>query len=109
MLISGCTSEPVNNLNSNEDCDIKTDDPEGYLLKICQYLNEHKDSVIPNKNPDDYKIKKIEEGIYPGEIPLEYGDTEVIKIYLDCCFGAGDIAYFNKQTKEVIYFSPGDV
>lgn len=97
----------MGNIKSDE-CVIENPDPGGYLLKICDYLVSHKDTVYPNKKPHEYKIEKIEFGKYPSEVGKEYAEMELIKVYLDCCFGAGDIAYFNKETKEVVYFSPGD-
>jgi len=82
------------------ECEIKSPDPDGYLLKICKYLQEHKDTIIPNKNPDEYSIKEFEEGEYQGK--------DVLVIRLDCCY-MGDLAYVDKETKEVIGFSPGDI
>jgi len=83
-----------------DECIIKNPDPDGYLLKICKYLQEHKDTIIPNKNPNEYNIKEVEEGVYQ--------DKNVLVIRLDCCF-MGDLAYVDKETDEVIGFSPGDV
>ena len=80
-----------------DDCVIENPDPDGYLLKICEYLVTHKETVYPNKMPNEYNIERIESG------------GEYIKVYLDCCFGAGDIASFDKQTKEVVSFSVGDI
>jgi len=87
-------------VNQTDECEIKNPDPDGYLLKICKYLQEHKDTVIPNKNPSEYSIKEFEEGEYQGK--------DVLVIRLDCCY-MGDLAYVDKETKEVIGFSPGDV
>lgn len=87
-----------NYFQSNE-CEIKNPDPDGYLLKICKYLQEHKDTIIPNKNPSEYGIKEFEEGEYQGK--------DVLVIRLDCCY-TGDLAYVDKETNEVIGFSPGD-
>ena len=83
------------------ECEIENPDSDGYLLKICQYLREHEDTVFPNKEPDDYLINSIEDGEYMGM------GTNVIVIRLDCC-GTGDLANIDKETKEVIGFSPGD-
>lgn len=77
-------------------CLIKEPDPDGYLLKICKYLRENEDRIIPNKKPNEYSIKEIEEGQYQGR--------EVFKIWLDY----KDLAYIDKETNEVIGFSPGD-
>jgi hypothetical protein len=85
-------------------CIIQEPDPNGYLLKICKYLREHNDTISPNKAPDNYSIKRIEEG---GEYGAEMGnDTRVVK--LDCC-GTGDLAFIDKETNEVKGFSPGDL
>ncbi|NIO44902.1 MAG: hypothetical protein GTN36_05115 [Candidatus Aenigmarchaeota archaeon] len=83
-----------------DECIIKDPDPDGYLLKICEYLQEHKDTIILNKNPSEYNIKEFEEGEYQGK--------NVLVIRLDCCY-MGDLAYIDKETKEVIGFSPGDI
>ena len=87
------------NYSRSSECEIKNPDPDGYLLKICKYLQEHKDTIIPNKNPDEYSIKEFEEGEYQGK--------DVLVIRLDCCY-MGDLAYVDKEAKEVIGFSPGD-
>ena len=94
-------------LPSNE-CVIKEPDPDGYLLKICRYLREHEETIIPNKEPDDYSIISIEEGKYSRFEGDEYIVTDVLVIRLDCCY-MGDLAYVDKETKEVIGFSPGDM
>ena len=85
----------------SSECVIENPDPNGYLLKICKYLKEHQNSIIPNKNPEEYNIREIEEVQYQGK--------DLLKIYLDCCYGAGDIATIDKETGEVIGFSPGDI
>src|SRR3989344_8392832 len=96
--------------NSNENvesskCEIKNPDPDGYLLKICEYLKQHEDTIIPNKEPDDYSIKIIEDGkdylIYDNGL---YIDNNVLVARLDCC-GTGDLAYIDKESNEVIGFS----
>jgi len=87
------------NIVSSE-CKIKNPDPDGYLLKICEYLKQHEDTIIPNKNPNEYSIK----GFDPEE---QYGGKAILVIRLDCC-GTGDLAYIDKESKEVIGFSPGD-
>jgi len=99
---------PITDKIESNECVIKNPDPDGYLLKTCEYLISHNDTVYPNKKPNEYGIEKIEFGKYPGEAERKYDDVELIKVYLDCCFGAGDIAYFDRETKEVVYFSPGD-
>ncbi len=87
----------------SSECEIENPDPDGYLLKICEYLIEHKDAVTPNKKPDDYKINSIENETSSG---TEFS-SEILVIRLDCCY-TGDLAYIDKNTKEVIEFSPGD-
>lgn len=88
------------NYSRSSECEIKNPDPDGYLLKICEYLQEHKDTIIPNKNPDEYSIKEFGEEEYQGK--------DILVIRLDCCY-TGDLAYVDKETKEVIGFSPGDI
>jgi hypothetical protein len=84
-----------------EECNIENPDPDGYLLKICEYLKEHKDTIfIEPADPTKYNIESIEEGEYEGR--------DVYVIRLDCCH-MGDIAWIDKETKEVISFSPGDI
>lgn len=89
-----------NTTETSGQCDIVNPDPDGYLLKICEYLNKNKDITHPNKKPNEYSVKKIEDGTYSGS-------NNVSIVRLDCC-GTGDLAYFDKETKEVIGFSPGD-
>ena len=95
-------------VRQTEECLIKKPDPDGYLLKICRYLNEHEDTIIPNREPDDYSIKSIEEGQYSRFEGDEYKVTDVLVIRLDCC-GTGNLAYVDKETNEVIGFSFGDI
>lgn len=84
-------------------CYIKNPDPDGYLLKICNYLVANKETIYPNKAPNDYSIKQIKNTTY-AVIGVPH---DVIEVRLDCC-GTGDLAYIDKNTKEVIEFSPGD-
>lgn len=117
IILEGCTitkNQQENQIpdDSNivgKECNINNPDPDGYLLKICQYLVANKNTVQPNKLPNEYNIKLIEFGKYPFEAGKNYDDAELIKIHLDCCGGAGDIAYIDKSTGEVIYFSVGDL
>ena len=89
---------------SSATCRIENPDPEGYLLKICKYLNENKKTIYPGKAPDAYIIKSITEGSYT----LKGITYDVLIIRLDCC-GTGDLAYFDKKSKKVLAFSPGDL
>ena len=93
----------------SSDCSIENPDPNGYLLKICEYLKQHENTIIPNKAPDDYSIKTIEDGgnylTYDNGV---YLDNNVLVVRLDCC-GTGDLAYIDKESKEVKGFSPGDI
>lgn len=84
----------------SSECNIKNPDSNGYLLKICEYLKQHESTIIPNKEPDEYNIKKFEEDQFQGK--------NVLVVRLDCC-GTGDLAYVDKETKEVLGFSPGDI
>jgi hypothetical protein len=82
-------------------CQIQNPDPDGYLVKICKYLEENKNKIpISPAIPSKYNIERISEGSYQGR--------EVFIIELDCCY-MGDIAYIDKETKEVIGFELGDV
>lgn len=95
-----------NYLRSSE-CEIKEPDPDGYLLKICKYIKENEIDVSP-ADPIKYNIESIEEGQYSRFEGDEYIVTDVLVIRLDCCY-MGDLAYVDKETKEVIGFSPGDI
>lgn len=82
------------------ECEIKNPDPDGYLLKICEYLQRHNSTIFSNKNPNDYRIKEFEERLTAS------GDS-ILVIRLDCC-GTGDLAFVDKNTREVVGFSAGD-
>ena len=99
--------KPIDNTKS-EVCVIRYPDPNGYLLKICEYLREHNGTIIPNKAPDNYSIKGIEDvGDYLTYDSGVQIDNKVLVVRLNCC-GTGDLAYIDKKTNEVIGFSPGD-
>ena len=107
-IIIGFIFHYSGNATENIQCKIKNPDPNRYLLKICEYLKQHESTIIPNKEPDNYSIKNIEDGknymIEENGIRI---DENVLVIRLDCC-GTGDLAYIDRQTKEVIGFSTGD-
>jgi uncharacterized protein YacL len=97
-----------NQIIIQDDCIIENPDPDGYLVKICKYLKAHEDTInVAPANPIKYNIKSIEDGEYWR---IENGKEIAIKaiiVKLDCCY-MGDIAYIDKETKEVIGFSVGD-
>ena len=79
-------------------CEPRQDDPEGYLFKICLYIQEKQIDVSP-ADPTGYHIKRIEE--------VEENGRPVLWVFLDCCY-LGDIAVIDKATGEVIGFQVGD-
>lgn|GEM_PF-1868636 len=92
---------------TQSDCKIKNPDHDGYLPKICKYLKEHP-NVQTIADPTKYKIQKVEENDYLRPIDDKRAPgTKTIIVSLDCC-GTGDLAYIDKETKEVIGFSVGD-
>lgn len=78
-------------------CHPREDDPQGYLFKICTYIQEKKINVSP-ANPTEYRIKQIEE--------RTEGNREVVWVFLSCCY-LGDIAIIDKASGEVIEFRVG--
>ncbi len=101
--------EKIKSGGVSSECDIENPDPDGYLLKICEYLVENKDTIITDTtNPSEYNIISIEEGVYSRFENGKHIETDAIIVSLDCCY-MGDIAYISKETKEVIGFSPGDM
>jgi len=78
-------------------CQPRTDDPQGYLFKICTYLQTNKIDVSP-ADPTAYQIKRIEE--------RTEGDQAVVWVFLNCCY-LGDIAVIDKASGEVIDFRVG--
>ena len=78
-------------------CEPRQDDPEGYLFKICVYIQEKQIDVSP-ADPTGYHIKRIEE--------VEENGRPVLWVFLDCCY-LGDIAVIDKATGEVISFQAG--
>jgi len=117
MIIVGCGSidtivsdTPATESIEVDGCKIENPDPDGYLLKICEYLKQHKDDIdVAPADPAKYKIKSIVEN---GEYSKYEGEKEIITkakvVNLDCCY-MGDAAYFDKKTKELIGFRVGDM
>jgi len=81
-------------------CLPRDDDPTGYLVKICEYLLAHRDTIRVLVDPNSYHIDSIERRTEAGR--------NVLWVRLDCCF-TGDIAIIDPATDEVIGFSVGDV
>jgi hypothetical protein len=77
------------------DCKPRLDDPEGYVLKICEYLNEKQIWVGRNVG---LEVAEITEGEQDGR--------EVIIVIFACC-GTGDSAVIDKETGEVVGYSLG--
>ncbi len=80
-------------------CEASDNDPEGYLVRICEYVKEN-DIRSRAGDPTLRSIAKQEEGKEPP-------GREVIYIYLDCCGDFGDLAIIDTATGEVIDYIPG--
>jgi hypothetical protein len=78
-------------------CTPRDDDPDGYLFRICLYVQKNQIDVSPG-NPTSYHIKRVEERIE--------NDRPVLWVFLDCCY-LGDIAVIDKESGEVIRFEVG--
>jgi hypothetical protein len=76
-------------------CSPRQEDPEGYIKKICEYLNEKQIWVDRNAA---LEVAEITEGIMDGR--------EVIIVRFTCC-GTGDTAAIDKETGEVIGYNKG--
>lgn len=83
---------------SHSACEPRQDDPEGYLFRICTYIQEKQINVSP-ADPTRYRIKRIEE--------REENGRPVVWVFLNCCY-LGDIAIIDKASGEVIQFRVGD-
>ena len=96
---SGKTDPVVNNKASTTQASkcSSNQDQDGYLEKICLYIKKNKIKVSPG-DPANYQIQKISE--------IKYQGKPVYLVALDCCY-LGDEAYFDKQTKQIIYFQLG--
>ena len=84
---------------STYQCEPGENDPDGYLVKICEYVKEH-DIRSRAGDPTLRTIVEIEEG-------LGSKGREVIYITLDCCGDFGDTAVIEKATGEVIDYLKG--
>lgn len=80
------------------DCAPRQDDPQGYLLAVCQYIQTHQIDVSP-ADPTAYHIKRVEERTDAQGRP-------VVWLFLDCCY-LGDIAIIDPATGTVLDFRAG--
>src|SRR5215510_14309788 len=71
-------------------CEPRQDDPDGYLFKICTYIQEKQLDVSP-ADPTRYHIKRIEKREEEGRA--------VLWVFLDCCY-LGDIAVIDPASGE---------
>jgi hypothetical protein len=102
VLLAGCHPGMMDNLFAPRpkgeilyDCSPRDNDPEGYVVKICEYLNEKQIWVGRNAN---LEVAEIVEGEMDGR--------KVIIIRFSCC-GTGDSAAIDKETGEVIGYNMG--
>ncbi|ALI98312.1 hypothetical protein [Rufibacter tibetensis] len=77
-------------------CELKEDDVNGYLYKVCIYLKEQESKY--SDVPCTYGVRNIVADTLDGR--------NVIRVDLNCCY-LGDRAYFDPATKELIDFSYG--
>jgi hypothetical protein len=77
------------------DCEVKENDPDQYLYKICKHLQAM--GMYPADQPD-YEIEYVSEGTFQNR--------SVYIIALSCCY-TGDTAYIDKESGEVIRIRPG--
>jgi hypothetical protein len=77
------------------DCSPRPEDPEGYVVRVCEYLNERQIWVGRN---GALQVAEITE--------MEMEGRDVIVIRFACC-GTGDSAAIDKETGEVIGYSLG--
>lgn len=75
-------------------CTPRPDDPDQYLVRICQYLRANTIDVSPG-DPNGYTIRAVEQRVEGGRL--------VLWVFLSCC-SMGDIAVIDRQTGEVIRF-----
>jgi hypothetical protein len=78
-------------------CGPRADDPQGYLLRICEYVKANNIDVSPG-DPGGYQIKRVEQRTEDGR--------QVVWVFLNCCY-LGDIAVIDKQSGQVISFRVG--
>jgi hypothetical protein len=77
------------------DCSPRPNDLEGYVVKICEYLNENQIWVGRNAA---LTVSQI--------IEQEVDGREIIIVLFSCC-GTGDSASIDKETGEVLGYSLG--
>jgi hypothetical protein len=78
-------------------CTPQADDPDGYLLKLCTYIQTRHIDVQP-ADPTQYRIKRVEDRDDNGR--------RVVWVFLNCC-GLGDIGVIDKVSGEVVEFRQG--
>ena len=78
-------------------CHPQADDPDGYLLKLCIYIQTRHIDVQP-ADPTQYRIKRVEDRDENGR--------RVVWVFLNCC-GLGDIGIIDKVSGEVVGFRQG--
>jgi hypothetical protein len=78
-------------------CSPQADDRDGYLLKLCTYIQARHIDTRP-ADPTHYHIKRVED--------REDNGRPVVWVFLDCC-GLGDSAVIDKTSGEVIDFRRG--
>jgi hypothetical protein len=77
------------------DCSQRPDDPEGYLVAVCEYLNENQIWVGRNA------------GLTVSDVlEKEIDGRQVIVLLFSCC-GTGDSAAIDKETGEVLGYDLG--
>ena len=78
-------------------CRPQADDRDGYLLKLCTYIQARHIDVQP-ADPTQYRIKRVENRDDNGR--------RVVWVFLNCC-GLGDIGVIDQTSGEVIEFRQG--
>jgi hypothetical protein len=82
-------------------CQAGEHDPDGTLVKICEYVKEH-DIRSRTGDPTARSIA----GTYDG---VDADGREVTYVELDCCGDWGDTAVLDKATGEVVDYIRGNV
>jgi hypothetical protein len=96
MLLPGQDVEQID--FSQIDCQARADDPQGYLLSICEYILDNNINTSP-ADPSKLNILEIHEENRDGR--------EVFVVFLDCC-GMGDRAVLDAGIGEVLEYHLGD-
>ena len=78
-------------------CRPQSDDPDGYLLKLCTFIQIRHIDTWP-ADPTKYRIKRIEERDENGH--------RIVWVFLNCC-ELGDIGMIDKVSGEVLGFRQG--